>query len=117
VQQVPVVRLCGVEGQVVDPGEQAVRGALVEVADVRRERLADQRSVAVVVVSGPGDTDDSGRGGQLALQLTLVEGREQLAKREVAGAPEDGDVAGRQVRAELGGGQGHCDNAKAQLRL
>ena len=53
-------------------------------------------------------------GGQLALELALVERGQQLAQGQVAGAAEDREVAGRQVGDELGGGKGHLVNAKAR---
>ena len=106
-QQVPALGLVRVEQQVVHPAQQAAYDELVELVghDGGPQPLGHQGAVAVVVDLGPGDPDEPGVGGQLALALALVEGGQQLAQSEVTDAAEDGEVAGRQAVGQLGGGE------------
>ena len=79
----------------VQPGEEAVddRGVEVVAGDVVAQGLGP-RAVAVVVDLGARDADDPEVVGELAVTVAQVERREQLAQGEVAGAAEDGEVAG-----------------------
>ena len=60
-----------------------------------RELAADLVAVAGVVEAGAGQGDDAGLGGQLAVAVAQVEGGQQLADGQVAGAAEDDEVGGR----------------------
>ncbi len=94
VQDVPVVGRCDVERDVVEAAEEPLHGGRVEVVgrDVGLERVGDEGAVAVVVEVAPGDADDPVAGGQLALAVAVVQRREQLAQRQVAGAAEHREV-------------------------
>ena len=96
VQLVPGRDVGDVERHVVQPGEQPLHDRGVEVLghDVLAQRVGHQGAVAVVVDLGAGDADDAEPVGQLPVPVPQVERGEELAQREVAGATEDGEVAG-----------------------
>ena len=90
----------------VQAAEHPVERRLVELVggDVRRQGVADLGAVAVVVEAGAGHRDDPGVVGQLALAVAEVEGRQQLAEGQVAGAAEDDEVGGTYPAGQLGHG-------------
>jgi hypothetical protein len=53
----------------------------------------DLVAVAGLVEAGPGHGDDSGVGGQLAVAVAQIQRGQQLTDGEVAGSPEDDEVA------------------------
>ena len=66
----------------------------VELAgDVALQLRVDLVAVAGVVQPGSRDGEDPGLLGQLPVAVAQVEGRQQLAHGEVAGAAEDEEVA------------------------
>ena len=59
-----------------------------------RQLAADLVAVAGDVEPGAGQGHDPGLGGQLAVTVAEVEGGQQLADGQVAGAAEDDEVGG-----------------------
>ncbi len=113
-QPVPPLGVGGVEAEVVQAADEPVDGTGLEVVlgDVLEQGLGDQVAVAGVVEVVPRDADDPGVGVEVALALPLVEAGEQLAEGEVAGAAEDGEVAGR--KGQVGEVCAHGCNRSAQ---
>ena len=70
------------------------------------ELAADLVAVAGVVEAGAGQGDDPRLGGQLAVAVAQVEGGQQLAGGQVAGAAEDDEVGGGDGAGTVGRGQG-----------
>ena len=118
VQDVPVVGRRDVERDVVEAAEQPVHGDRVEVVgcDVGLEGVGDEGAVAVVVEVAARDADDPVAGGQLALAVAVVERREQLAERQVAGAAEHREVTVLGQGAQLGSRGGGLFHAVHGLR-
>ena len=77
------------------PGQEAVDGFAVEQlgGNEPAQFSLDFVAVAGLIEARPRDGDDSGVGGQLAVPVTQVKRGQQLANSEVAGAPEDHEVA------------------------
>ena len=71
------------------------------------ELAADLVAVAGLVETGAGDRDDAGLRRQLAVAVAEVEGGEELADGQVAGAAEDDEVAGRDGSGGGAGSGGH----------
>ncbi len=103
VQLVPGPDVLDVEGHVMEATEQAAYDGVAQLVgrDVLGEGLLDQGPVAVVVDLGARDADDPEAVGQLPVAVAEVEGGQQLAEGEVAGAAEDGEVT------RLDGGAGN----------
>ena len=93
-------------GQAVDEPVEDRRVELLG-ADEAGQVASDLVAVAGLVEPGSRGGDDAGGGGQLPVAVAEVEGRQQLADGEVAGAAEDHDVGGRDGgRAVRGGHRG-----------
>ena len=78
------------------PRQEAVDGGGVEQlgGDESAQFSVDLVAVAGLVEAGPGDGDDPGVGGELAVPVAQVQRRQQLANGQVARAAEDHEVAG-----------------------
>ncbi len=90
----PAVMAHDVDGNVVDPGEEAVHrrvGVVVGGAEFD-ERVLHRRAKRVAVVVAARDTDDTGRFGELLAFLPMHERRVELAVGEVACAAEDDEI-------------------------
>ena len=92
----PARLVLDVDGDVGEAGHEALDDGLVELAgaDEAGELAADLVAVAGVVETGAGQRDDPRLGGQLTVPVAQVEGGQELAGREVAGATEDDEVGG-----------------------
>nr|WP_246355089.1 hypothetical protein [Nocardioides ungokensis] len=116
VEAVPVVGPLGVEHEVAQPAEEAVHRDGVEVVgrDERGQGVADLGPPAVVVEVGARDAQDPGVVGQLALEVAVVERRQELAQRQVSRPAEDGEVT--RGRDRVGGGVlVHADNRREKF--
>ena len=90
------VGLVDVDADVLEAGDELFGRLGVEVGGGHEagQLAADLVAVAVVVEACSRRGDDADVGGQLPVAVALVEGGQQLADGEVAGAAEDDDVAG-----------------------
>ena len=97
----PVGVVDHVQRDVVQPREEPGAGRVGRIADVPLQLGVDLVAEARVVEARAGDREDPRLVRQLAVAITEVEGRQQLAHGEVAGAAENQEVArgdGGQVR-------------------
>ncbi len=83
-----------VDADVGQAGDEAVEDRRVELVGTHepRQLAADLVAVAGDVEAGTGQGDDPGLGGQLPVAVAEVEGGQQLADGQVAGAAEDDEV-------------------------
>jgi len=86
--------LGGVEADVVQPLQKALPGVGFQRGgfDVGARGLVDEGDVVVACPLVPTDADDAALRCQPAVQVGHVQGGQQLAPRQIAGAAEDHDV-------------------------
>ena len=94
-----------VDADVGEAGDEAVEDGVVELvgAHEARQLAADLVAVAGDVEPGAGQGHDPGLGGELAVAVAEVEGGQQLADGQVAGAAEDDEVGSGDGAGEVGG--------------
>ena len=94
VEPVPRRDVLDVQRHVEQSSEQALGDRRVQLVgrDVLDQGVLHQGPVSVVVNLRARDADDPEAVGQLAVAVSQVQGRQQLAQGEVAGAAEDGEV-------------------------
>jgi len=97
----------GVEVDERQAGAELFQQRVLEVggADMLGQRLLDHRQKVPVGQRAARHRDDAAAGGHLAVREAIVQRRQQLAQREVAGSAEDDEIE-RRHRYDLGG-QGH----------
>ncbi len=112
-QRGPARLVVDVEADVGEPVDEpldrgpVVLGVELGGAHEARQLAADLVAVAGLVEAGAGDRDDAGLRRQLAVAVAEVEGGEELADGQVAGAAEDDEVAGRDGSGRGTGSGGH----------
>ena len=87
----PAGILLGVDLAIVQAGEEAVEGGLVDIAlgDMLLERAAGEVAIVVVGKIGAGGADDPRALGDLAVLVAVVERRQKLALGQIAAAAEN----------------------------
>ncbi|MCY1357776.1 hypothetical protein D9M69_442800 [compost metagenome] len=85
-----------VHGEVVEPGQEALHGALLQLArrHVVAQVLADHRDMAGRLAAFAAQGEDACIGGQQAGTVQLIERGKQLAQRQVTKAAKQGQGAG-----------------------
>src|SRR5699024_7174668 len=93
-QLVETVAAPGVGGNVGQPRDEAVELLLVDLLgrDMLADRLAGITAIVLVGQLGARGADDARRLGELPRLLPIIEGRQQFALGEVAGAAEDDEI-------------------------
>ena len=94
-QLMPVLGVGEIDARVLQAGEKAVDGLIVEGVggDESAQFAAHFVAVAGVVEAGAGRGDDAGLGGELAVTVAQIERGQEFADGEIAGSAEYDEIA------------------------